>query len=165
MKILTLLFLVFLSASAFANSDKVLVKGFAKSIIYSIANNDIETFKKLACHPSNCTDDKHTIKTVFGSEDIETSFEKVFKANDIEIKIIGPYTYESKYSNKSYTIVFFNASDSPFNKDGVVTTEIGIKELFNSFFQTVVTIKEGEAGFHRVPFHLESHHPYVGDYG
>jgi len=148
-----------------AEEKELLVLAFSEQVKSIISSSDIKSFKNLDCHPSNCTNDNYTIETIFSDENNDTDFEKILKGSDVRIKIIGPYTYEPDSPQSSYTVIFFSASNYPFDSNGKISNEVGVRELYKSFLQMIVTIKDGVAGFNRVPFHLESHHPYVGDYG
>jgi len=165
MKYHIFLILFFLSSMSFADENESLVRSFSMQVKSIISSSDIKAFKNLGCHPNNCTNNSYTIKTIFADSKKETDFEKILKGSDVRVKIIGPYTYESNLPQSSYTVIFYSASNSPFNSNGKISDEVGIRELYKSFLQMIVTIRNGVAGFNRVPFHLESHHPYVGDYG
>lgn len=165
MKYIQFLILLCFSSMSSADGKESLVFAFSKQVKSIIASSDIKAFKSLDCHPSNCTNDSYTIETIFSDVKKETSFEKILKGSDVIIKIIGPYTYKPDWPQGSYTVIFYSASNSPFDSNGNISEEVGVRELYKSFLQMIVTIREGVVGFHRVAFHLESHHPYVGDYG
>ena len=140
MKYLQFLILLFLSPMSFADEEESLVLTFSKQVKSIISSSDIKAFKKLDCHPSNCTNDSFTIETIFANTQNDTDFEKMLKGSDVRIKIIGPYIYESALPKSSYTVIFFSASNSPFDINGKISNKIGVRELYKSFLQTVVTI-------------------------
>jgi hypothetical protein len=165
MKYLHILILFLFSSIVFAEDSESLVLSFSNKVKSAVASSDVETFKNLECHPKNCTNDGYTIKEIFSDAENDTNFEKILKENDVQIKVVGPYTYNSDWPKSSYTVIFFSSSNSPFDSNGEISDEVGVRELYKTFLQMIVTIRDGVVGFHRVPFHLESHHPYVGDYG
>jgi hypothetical protein len=165
MKYIQILFLFIFSPTVFSEDVESLVLSFSKKIKSAVVSSDLEAFKSLACLPTNCTNNDYTIDRIFSNVKNDTDFERILKGNDVQVKIIGPYTYEPEWPKSSFTVIFYSASNSPFDSNGEISEEVGVQELYKSFLQTIVTIRDGVVGFHRVPFHLESHHPYVGDYG
>ena len=165
MKYIYILILFLFSSIAFADDGELLVLSFSQKVKSIVASSDVEAFKNLDCHPENCTSAPYTIEKIFSDAKKDTYFEKILKGSDVQIKIIGPFTYKPDWPKSSFTVIFYSASNSPFDNNGEISEEIGVRELYKSFLQMIVTIRDGVVGFHRVPFHLESHHPYVGDYG
>ena len=140
MKYIYSFLLVFLSSVSIADESKSLVLNFSKEVQSIIASSDVQAFKNIVCHPSNCTDISYHIETVFGNTQTDTPFEKILKANDLRIKITGPYTYNPKWPQSSYTVIFYTVSNSPFDSNGKISEKVGVRELYKSFLQTVVTV-------------------------
>lgn len=160
----SVLFIVALifSASGYANDLKVVEK-FAADLIDMIKVSDVMKFEKVRCLKIPCGN--IGVEYIFGSNESSQSFKSIMSEKDISYKVFGPYTVEAEYVDSSYTIVFYSKSNSPFGPDGKINIELGFTELYRTFLQTQVTVVEGKVLFQRVPFYLESHHPYAGDYG
>jgi len=162
MKIILMLLLLLLTFSSQANEK---VKIFANKIVSLIASSNIDGFKKLPCYPTNCTNSKYIQASIFGNGIHQTQFEKILADSNLRIKVISPAAKGNKHLHATYVVVFYSSKYSPFDISGNISIEYGYKELYSSFLQTSVSIHNGNVGFNQVPFYLESHHPYVEDYG
>lgn len=162
-KILLLFFFTLLALSVEAQADVGKVTAFSKNLIQIVKSSNVEEFKQIECIKIPCGDIGATI--VFGDGKKPTRFVEIMSSKDITFKAFGPYTVEEESPNATFTIVFYLPNNSPFDAEGNITMDRGFAELYKSFLQTQVTVKQGKVYFQRVPFYLESHHPYVGDYG
>jgi len=162
----TVFFILFLSFNLAADqNDKVLE--FGENLKNIIAKSDQESFKSIQCLPENnydCSSNSYALKAIF-ADDKNSDFEKIMRTADLEIKIYGPLTIEEEYKDQSYVLVFYSPSNSPFGQNGYVSDEVGQRELYKSFLQTIVTLSDGVVYFHRTVFYIGRHHPYVEDYG
>lgn len=138
------------------------VERFANHLIAIVSSANKDEFSKIPCMKIECGD--LGVQYVFGEGQIVTSYERLLTNNEIKYKILGPYTVEPEYENSSYTIVFYLNSKSPFNPNGVIDSDYGFEEMNKSFLQTQVTVVNDLVYFQRVPFYIEAHHPYAGDY-
>lgn len=151
-------------ALCYAGEPEESVRNFAEAVRSIISKSDKSSFINLPCVPSECSDSRTALEIIFGGEE-ESHFERIMRNPNLKILIQGPFTYEIKWPNQSYVVIFYDPAKSPFNEKGIISDGIGLKELYKSFLQMIVTITEGEVSFHRVPFYIEAHHPYVGNYG
>jgi len=162
-RIAFLVILIGFSGKCFSLSGMELVEEFSKDLIEIVNNRKLEEFKKIDCVKIPCG--SIGLDYIFGNSDNSQKFRAIMAKEDITFKIFGPYTVEQEYKDMSYTIVFYSSSKSPFTAIGHIDTEYGYTELYESFLQTQIAVIGGRVLFQRVPFYLESHHPYVGDYG
>ena len=139
------------------------IERFSEYLIEIIRDSKVEEFRKIGCVNISCGE--IGLELIFGENERSEKFKEIMSKKDLAVEIFGPYTVEPEYPDATYSIVFFSLSNSPFNAEGGISKEIGYAELYNSFLQTQVTIINGEIYFQRVPFYIESHHPYAGDYG
>lgn len=168
MKYVALILIYILSVSAgYVGGQREVIQKFADSLRIMVANSDEIGFKKLSCIPDrnkDCARNPDLLNRIFAGEK-DSNFEKIIRMPGLNIKILGPLTIEDKWLEKSYIVFFYDESLSPFGQNGRISDEVGQRELFKSFLQTIVTIVNGKAYFHRTPFYMYRHHPYVGDYG
>ena len=162
-KITLFTFLIALSSTSFADSNVEIVERFSRSLIEIVKRSNKDEFKKIGCVKIPCGN--IGLQYIFGDNDSSAKFREIMSYKDISFKVFGPYTVEPEYENSSYTILFYSLSNSPFDNQGGINEDYGYAELYKSFLQTQITIIDGKVLFQRVPFYLESHHPYVGDYG
>ena len=148
-----------------ARASYEMVHEFALELGRVIAESDVHGFLQLTCVPEPCTNSEIAAQRVFGASNSISSFERIMRNPSLKVQITGPYTSEDRWSNSTYTIIYYDPTNSPFNSEEKIPHKTGLRELYESFLQTEVTVSEGAVHFHRVPFHLEAHHPYVGDYG
>lgn len=158
-KVITVIAIWGLDAKANGND----VAAFAQQLIQIVKRSNIEEFKQIKCIKIPCGDIASNI--IFSKDSEQSNFIEIMSATDITFKIVGPYTVEEEFPNATFTIVFYSQSNNPFDSKGNINMEKGFNELYRSFLQTQVTLVDGKVYFQRVPFYLESHHPYVGDYG
>lgn len=156
-----ILFTMLSSASIATELDSIEV--FAASLINIIRTGNVDEFKKIDCVKIPCGDIGKSL--IVGNNDSSNKFKEIMSKDDITFKIFGPYTVEPEYPDATYSIVFYSLSNPPFGSDGGINMDVGYAELYRTFLQTQVTVVDGEILFQRVPFYLEYHHPYVGDYG
>lgn len=138
------------------------VERFASHLIAIVSSSNKDEFSKIPCMKIECGD--LGVQYVFGEGQIVTPYERLLSHGEIKYKILGPYTVEPEYKNTSYTIVFYLNSKSPFNAKGTIDSDYGFEEINKSFLQTQVTVLNSSVYFQRVPFYIEAHHPYAGDY-
>ena len=155
-----LLFVV--SGDSFASLNEELDK-FAKSLIEIVTYGEREEFSKIECMKISCGDIGTEI--VFDDKRKPRSFKSIMSQDDLTYKIIGPFTIEPEFPDSSFTIVFYSISNSPFDVNNEISRSKGFAELYKSFLMTQVTVVGDKIVFQRVPFYLEAHHPFVGDYG
>jgi len=147
-----------------AQTSNEQVQAFAFEVRRLIAESDISGFRQLSCVPANNTISEEAIERIFGPSDSTSDFERIMREPMLEVEIIGPYTREDHWPNSSYMITYYTSESTPFDSNDRISDEIGRKELYKSFLEMEVTISNGTVHFHRTPFYLGAHHPYVGDY-
>jgi hypothetical protein len=161
-KVVLFIISILVSAICFADPRQD-IETFSKSLIGIIKDTKVDEFKNINCVQIPCGD--IGLEFIFGEKDSSAKFHEIMSQKDITFKIFGPYSVESEYPESTYSVVFYSPSHSPFNAEGRISMDVGYAELYESFLQTQVTVIDGKVLFQRVPFYLESHHPYVGDYG
>ena len=140
------------------------VQQFADRLKRIIGDSDIDSFKSLPCSHAPCTDDAALLQTIFAGPSDITRYEQIMGESQLRIRIQGPMTIEPEFSRSSYLVTFYREGASPFDELGEIPTDIGLREFGLSFLQTALTVNDGEVVFHRVPFYVGAHHPYVSDY-
>jgi hypothetical protein len=163
MKTIILFITSMLFSVSASSGDLEVVEGFAAELIDIVKNSDVTRFKEIGCVKISCGN--IGIGYIFGDNDSSHYFKEIMSKKDITFKVFGPYTIEKEYVDSSYGIVFYSKSNSPFGPNGTIDPDVGYAQLYRTFLQTQVTVVAGKVLFQRVPFYLESHHPYVGDYG
>lgn len=153
---------LFFSYGSNANTHKK-IEDFALFLIKTVKSSDVSEFQKVGCVKIHCGE--IGIEYIFGENESSKKFNMIMSKEDVTYRIFGPYTVEPEYPGATYSIIFYSPSKSPFDAAGEISMEVGSNELYKSFLQTQVTVVDGEVLFQRVPFYLESHHPYIGDYG
>ncbi len=154
--------LICLSYNCLAHKNSSLDK-FAKSLVQTIKDGNVKRFKEIECIKISCG--VIGLEIIFNQKRKPINFSSIMSQDDLVYKIVGPYTVEPEYPDASYTIIFYSVSNSPFDMDGGISQSVGNAELYKSFLMTQVTIVGDRVLFQRVPFYLETHHPFVGDYG
>ena len=142
-----------------------LVIAFADDVRRLIAKSDVTGFSALPVLPSKNKVSDEVLESIFGPAESISNFQNIMRLPSLEFRVVGPYTREEQWPNATYTIIYYDSENSPFVSENEIPKEVGQANLYKSFLQTEVTVVDGEVRFHRVPFHLGSHHPYVGEYG
>ncbi|MCU7844165.1 MAG: hypothetical protein KZQ93_10035 [Candidatus Thiodiazotropha sp. (ex Monitilora ramsayi)] len=164
-KIVQIIFICLFSSSiSHAGGVDEAVRDFSEKVRLIIANSDKSSFIDIPCVPMLCSNSTEVIDIVFGGEE-ETDFERIMKIPELKILIRGPFSIEKQWQNKSYMVIYYDPDKPPFDDRGIISEETGIRDLYKSFLQMIVTVSEGKVSFHRVPFYIGAHHPYVGEYG
>jgi len=161
-KITIFILSLFFTCASSANTREE-IEAFALSLIEIVKSSNASAFQKVGCVEIPCGN--IGLEYIFGKNESSENFKMIMSRKDVTYKIFGPYTVEPEYPGATYSIVFYSPSNSPFNATGGISMEVGSSELYKSFLQTQVTVIGGKVLFQRVPFYLESHHPYIGDYG
>ena len=161
-KLALFILLICLSDKCLAYKHSALDR-FAKSLVQTIKDGNIKKFKEIECIKISCGN--IGLEIIFDEKRKPVNFRSIMSQYDLVYKVVGPYTVEPEYPEASYTIVFYSVSNSPFDMDGAISQSVGYAELYKSFLMTQVTIVGDRILFQRVPFFLETHHPFIGDYG
>ena len=137
---------------------------FAEKVASAIKDGDSQGFENFQCVPQPCMFPEVT-EMVFGASSERYKFQEVLSQKSIKIVVVGPYTEETPWPLSTYTVMYIDPVASGLAESGEVNQEYGVRELYRSFLQTQVTVVNNTAKFHRTPFHLGAHHPYVEEYG
>ena len=159
---LIFVFTFILSFSIKAENEVLAIKLFSEDVRTLIATRAIEKFSNIPYFPESNSLSNTARESIFG---IDSNFENIMKNERVKLKVYGPFTYDESLPNATYVVIYYDPKESPFDISGNISDKVGVNELYHSFLQMVVTIKNGVVYFHRTPFYIESHHPYVGEYG
>ena len=164
-KLLSYLFVVAITITCTVNAqDSISVEAHADLIKKIVSTGDVDVFRELKCFPSSCIDE-HVVEYVFGKDGKKGEVKKILGLKNLNIKIFGPYTFDDKAKNSSYSIVFYNPSVIKLTSDGYMKAEDQAKLWMVEYVETVVIFRNGMWNFHYTPFYHGAHLPWEEDYG
>jgi hypothetical protein len=160
MRMLIFLAAFFIAGCNASESDEV--NRFAESTLALIRSGDKTEFAKLPVFPGYKISDD-AISMIFGEEGKKGVGNFLAKIKPA-IKIFGPQAMGDSNGYDVYFIVYYDPNEIESNKEGYFDS-FEIKKFWGTaYLETIITVVDNKAMFHRTPFYYGAHAPWAEDY-